>query len=185
MTRVRPLAVLAAVLPASTAFAAEGSHLGVPDSLWLPANLALFLYLLYRFVGKPMGRFLESRRAEIEAQLADARRKLAEAEELRTQVLARLDQVESEVAGLRERARREGEAEAVEIRAQAETEEERFLRRIDDEIARRTAETQARLAEETALLTARLTREVLQREITSDDRRRIFDRSVTVLEKEH
>ena len=37
------------------------THLGIPDYIWLSVNLTLFLYLLARFVGQPMGAFLESR----------------------------------------------------------------------------------------------------------------------------
>ena len=46
-------------------------HIGIPDYFWLSINLTLFLYILYRYVGKPMGAFLDTRREGI-AELVDA-----------------------------------------------------------------------------------------------------------------
>lgn len=168
---------------AAPALAAEGGEhfLGLPMPLWKAVNLVLFLAALVWFVGRPLGRFLESRRDGIQYELAEARRKLAEAEELRSQVLKRLEEVEGEVAELRERAAREGEAERDRILAAAEKEEKRLLARVDDEIARRTAETRQHLAEDTAALTAELARELLEREVTDSDRERVLERSLVAL----
>lgn len=158
------------------------THLGVPDAVWLALNLTLFLYVLQRYVGRPMAAFLDTRREGIGAELAAASAKLVEADRLRAEVMARLDAVEHEVAELNQRAEREGAAEAAKIAEHAAVEEQRFLRRVDEQIARRQAETRNTLARETAELTAQLTRELLRSEMTDDDRRRVFDRSVAALD---
>lgn len=158
-----------------------GRHLGVPDYLWLSINLTLFLYLLQRYVGQPMAAFLESRREGIEHELARAKNQLVEAEGLREEVTRRLGEVEEEVARIRERAVSEGQAEAERIREQAAKEEERFLQRVDEEISRREAETRARLAQDTAGLTAQIARDLLEKEMTDEDRRRIFERSLEAM----
>jgi F-type H+-transporting ATPase subunit b len=161
-----------------------GNFFGIPESV-LPvlfaANLTLFLWLLARFVGRPIASFLEARRAGIADELEQARTKLAEASALRDEVQKRLAEVEREVAEMRERAEREGEAEVAQITAQTETDRERFLRRVEEEIGRRTAEARDRLARDTADLTARLTKELLRGEITGDDRRRLLDESVAAM----
>jgi F-type H+-transporting ATPase subunit b len=159
--------------------------LGIPRFVWLPLNLTVFLYLLYRFVGKPMGSYLESRREGIAEDLETARGKLAEAERLRAEVVARLDAVEHEVAAMKEKARRDGEAEIEQIAEQTRRDEERFLRRVSEEIARRQAETRATLARDTAELTAQLTRELLSKEMTEADRDRVMDRSLAALKALH
>ncbi len=168
---------------AAPALAAEGgeSFLGIPMPAWKAVNLLFFLAALVWFVGRPLGRFLESRRDGIRYELKEARRKLAEAEELRAQVLKRLEEVEVEVEEIRARAEREGAAERERILASAEEEEKRLLRRVDDEIDRRTMETRQRLAEDTAALTAQLARELLEREITESDRERVLERSLVAL----
>jgi F-type H+-transporting ATPase subunit b len=145
------------------------------------ANLTLFLWLLARLVGRPISGALDNRRGDIGDQLKQADDKLSEAEQLRGEVSQRLDQVEQEVAQLAERAEQDGQAEAREIAEQTSAEQERFLVRVDEEIARRHAEARQNLAQEAAALTAQLTRELLERELTDDDRQRILDRSLAAM----
>ena len=161
-----------------------GNFFGLPDSfvqVGFAANLTLFLWLLARFVGRPMVGFLDTRREGIAEQLEQAQRKLSEAEELRTEVRQRLGQVEQEVSQLRERAEGDAQTEMQQITQQTAAEEERFLKRVDDEIARRQIEARQDLASETATLTAQLTRDFLERELTDQDRQRVLDRSLAAL----
>jgi F-type H+-transporting ATPase subunit b len=152
------------------------------NRLLIAANLTVFLYLLNRFVGKPMVAFLETRGEGIKEELAQAKIKLAEAEKLRDEVAERLDRVETEVAEMRERADAQGRAEAEKIDAQAQEDQSRFMRRVDDQIARRQAETREQLAKDTAALTEQLTKELLSRTMTDDDRKRVLARSLSALE---
>lgn len=157
------------------------THLGIPDYLWLAVNLTLFLYLLARFVGRPMIAFLETRREGIGAELERARQQLVEADALRTDVERRLAGVEAEIEALRQRAADDSREESERIAEQTRRDEERFLRRVEDEIARREAETRTRLARDTAALTAQLARELLQQEMSDEDRRRVFTRSLDAM----
>jgi F-type H+-transporting ATPase subunit b len=161
-----------------------GNFFGLPGALLPPlfaANLTLFLWLLARFVGKPMASFLEARGGAIADELAQAQQRLAEAESLRDEVSRRLAEVEGEIAAMRARAEREGAAEAKEIAEQTVRDEQRFLERVNEEIRRRTAEARDTLSRETAELTARLTKELLGRELTGDDRRRLLDKSLSAM----
>ena len=157
------------------------THFSVPDYIWLSVNLTLFLYLLQRYVGRPVAAFLDTRGEGIAQELQNAKEQLAGAEKMREEVARRLDELEGEMRELKERAEREGEAEAAKIAEQAREEEERFLRRVEEELSRREAETKTRLAEDTAELTARLARELLQQEMTDEDRRRVLDRSLAAM----
>jgi F-type H+-transporting ATPase subunit b len=156
--------------------------LGIPGWIWMAFNLALFLGFLAWIIGKPMKAFLNSRAAAIKQELEEARHKLEEAEELRSQVLTRLEKVETEVLEIKERAEKDGVAEAARIEEQAKAEEERFLNRVKDEIARRQAETRKALAEDTAILTTEIARELLQREMTDEDRKRVLKRSLDAMQ---
>ena len=161
-----------------------GNFFGLPDAVLPPlfaANLTLFLWLLARFVGRPMASFLEARGEGIADELAQARRRLAEAESLRDEVRRRLDEVEREVEAMKARADRDGAAEAQEIAAQTAREQQRFLERVDEEIRRRTTEARTTLSRDTAELTARLTKDLLDKELTSGDRRRILAASLTAM----
>lgn len=158
-----------------------GKHLGIPDFLWLPVNLTLFLYILHRYIGRPMSAFLDARREGIAEDLAKARTQLEEADRLQDEMNKRLGDIEGELADIKARAEADGAAEAQRIADQAKLEEERFLKRVDDEIARREAETRAQLAQDTVDLTAQMARELLSREMTDADRRRVFERSVAAM----
>ena len=52
---------------------------------------------------------------------------------------------------------------------------------MNEEITRREAETRTQLAQDTADLTAQLARELLQREMTDEDRRRVLATSLDAL----
>lgn len=157
------------------------THLGVPDYFWLSVNLTLFLWVLHRYVWRPMAAFLETRRGGIAEELERARGQLQEADRLRAEMSKRLADVEGELARLKERAASDGAAEAERIAEQAQAEEERFLRRVEDEIARREVETRQKLAADAAALTAQLARQLLEREMTEDDRRRVFERNLEAM----
>jgi F-type H+-transporting ATPase subunit b len=156
-------------------------HIGIPDYIWLSANLTLFLFVLNRFVGQPMASFLDARREGIIEDLQSARQQLEEADRLQAEVAKRLADVEDEVTRLKDKAASDGEAEASEISEQTTIDEERFLRRVDEEITRRQAETRHQLARDTADLTAQLARELLAREMTDEDRRRVLERSLDAM----
>jgi len=158
-------------------------HLGIPDFIWLPVNLTLFLYVLQRYVGRPMSAFLDARREGIAEELAHARNQLEEADRLQADMKKRLSDIEGELAEIKAQAEADGAAEAERIAAQASLDEERFLKRVDDEISRREAETRARLAQDTADLTAQLARDLLSRDMTDADRRRVFDRSLEAMQQ--
>jgi F-type H+-transporting ATPase subunit b len=157
------------------------SHLGIPDYIWLPLNLTLFLYILQRYVGRPMGAFLDARRAGIAEELANARTQLEESDRLQADMKKRLADIEDEIAEIKARAETDGASEAERIAQQTTLDEARFLRRVDDEISRREEETRARLAQDTADLTAQLARDLLSRDMTDADRRRVFDRSLEAM----
>jgi ATP synthase F0 subunit b len=164
-----------------------GNFFGIPKSalpVLFAANLTLFLWLLARFVGKPISSFLDARREGIGQELEQARARLAEAESLRDEVNRRLAEVEREVVEMKARAERDGATEAEQIAAQTAADQERFLRRVDEEIRRRSAEARDKLARETAELTAKLTKDLLASEMTAEDRRRLLDQSMSAMRSE-
>ena len=155
---------------------------GTAKRLLLATNLTLFLFLLHRFVGKPIMQSLETRGEDIKAELAKAQDKLTEAEKLRSEVRDRLDKVEAEVMEMQGRAETQGLAEAGKIDAQAREDEARFMRRVDDQISRRQVETRQQLAQDTAALTSQLTKELLASTMTDEDQQRVLARSLGALE---
>lgn len=175
--------VVAFVVFAVLAFLVDHGEtkLGIPVWFWLALNLTVFLFLLNKYVGKPISEALGQQGEEVKASLAQARDKLAEAETLRAEVRARLDKVEAEVVEMQERAQTQGQAEAEKIDAAAREEEARFMRRVDEQIGRRQVETREQLAKDTAELTAKLTKDLLAKTMTSDDQQRVLVHSLDAL----
>ena len=164
-----------------------GNFFGLPDvavQVLFAANLTLFLWLLARFAGRPIVGALDARRDGIGEELELAKTRVQEAEDLRREVQQRLGQVEDEVAELKDRAERDGQAEVEEIERQTAGDEERFLKRIDEQITRREAEAKENLAKETSALTAQLTKELLQKELSDADRSRVLDSSLEAMRTE-
>lgn len=192
--RAAAFALVGAALLPLAAFAAgggggEGEHhsptfLGLPQWLWLTANLLLFLWILRRLLAPPLTQFLDARGEEIRQALRRAATEQEEARELRDGLSAKLAALEHEVEEIRARAAREGEREKAEILAQAERERERMLAQAREEIAFRLAQARHELAAHTAALAARLAEERLERDLTPADRDRVFRRNLDRLAEE-
>lgn len=157
------------------------TFVGLPVFFWLALNLTVFLYLLAKYVGKPIGAFLDSRREGIALELKQAKEKLVQAEAMKADVLARLEKVEVEVAGIRDKAEEQGRKEAERIAEQAVAEEERFLKRVSDEIGLRQEETRQALIQETSELTSKMATDLLEKHMTEADRKRVLGESIEAL----
>ncbi len=181
---IAAVATVVVLLLPEVAFAAEGGD-GGHGVLWTvlkAINLVVFFGLLAYLIGRPLVRYLNARADSIRSDLADAEAKLAEAERIRERLMERIQEVEQEVADLKQRAEQEGVAEAERIRAEAQTEETRFLARVESELERRTKETKRELAHEVARLTREMTRQLLEEKITDEDRKRVLSRSLEAFE---
>lgn len=144
--------------------------------LWKFINLFLFiavaLYLHRRF-GRPVREALRARRERIKTELENARRERDLAYAKLSDVEARFEKLDSEVATIREKAKAEAEAESQ--RLQAATEQE--LARIREN-AKRELESAGKLAKHelrkfAAQESVRLAEEILSREIKPEDDARL------------
>lgn len=152
--------------------------LGLPMWIWQSANLALFLFLLYRFVGRPLAAAFRKRQEAVEAERREAERLKAEAERLSGEIRERLSRLDGEIAAVAEQGRADGEAERAALVAQADQEAERVKRDAADEIARHVAAARADLEQVASGLVGSSAVEVLSREINAEDRRRLLEDSV-------
>jgi len=128
---------------------AEHSDSGTPFGtlFFSTVNLALFLWILGRYVMPPVRAWVANRRAQVVSALHAAATAKAEAERLREEWARRVAEIEPTIARLR---------------AQALEDTERERTRILD-AARKTAETIRRDAERAAAYEIRRTQEQLRR----------------------
>jgi F-type H+-transporting ATPase subunit b len=164
-----------AAFPAAAAEEAEaGGFLGVPMIVWKVANFLVFFGLLAYFLAKPMRGFLRTRREAIAHKLAEAERQKIEALRLQAETEARLAALSAEMQALRDRLAREGVREREELVKQGEGEAARIISQVEAETDRRVAAARQVLAADAAQLATELARELLARELTPEDRERIF-----------
>ena len=189
MHRFAP-AWLAVMLSSLPVLAAEEAHhepetfLGLPKWIWMTANLALFLWLLTRFLGPPIVGALNERAKEIREGLARAQEQQKEAAEMKASLESQIATLEAEMDEVLSRAKQDGERERREILAQAERESGRLLEQADQEIRYRFTQAKSELTEHTARLAAELARQKLESSIGADDLRRLFDENLSRLEKQ-
>jgi F0F1-type ATP synthase membrane subunit b/b' len=163
-----------AALPAWAAGEGSGRFLGLPPLFWSTANLLVFVGLLVYFLARPLSRFFHARREQITSQMREAAHQQQEAERLRSEMEQRVAALSGEIEALKVRLRREGERDRGALERQGEEEAARLVAQIGQEVARRVAEARQELASEAASVAADLALELLQGELTPEDRERIF-----------
>jgi F-type H+-transporting ATPase subunit b len=152
---------------------AEG-FLGLPPLFWKTANLIVFFGLLVYLLVRPLSRFFRARREQIVSHIKQAAHQQQEAERLRSDMEERVAVLSGEIAALKERLRRDGEREREALGHQGDEEAARLVAQIGQEAARRVEEARRELASEAAAVAAELALDLLQRELTPEDRERIF-----------
>jgi F-type H+-transporting ATPase subunit b len=158
------------------------TFLGLPLWLWQIANLILFFGLLAYFVARPLAQAFRKRQEDVEQRRKEAERQRAEAERLKADVRERLSKLERELEEVRARGVTEGEAERAALLDRAEREAERVRREAAEEIERRLVSAKEELKKTASDLVASAARELVTREMTDDDRRRLLEESVSRLE---
>lgn len=161
-------------LPAWAAEEAGESFLGLSPLFWKSANFILFFGLLFYLLVRPLSKFFHTRRSQIDAQMKESVHQQQEAERLRSEMEQRLATLSGEIAALKDRMRREGEREREVLERHGDEEAARLVAQIDQEAGRRVEAARRELAADAAEVAAQLALELLQRELTPEDRERIF-----------
>lgn len=153
---------------------AARKFLGVPMTIWELVNLVLFLAVLVYFVARPMTAAFRKRQAEIEERRKEAEKQRAQVQTLAAEIRERTARIERDIEEIRKQGLAEGESAKAELAARADQEAARVGREAQEEIGRRLSEAKTELRRTAAGLTAKQAEEILSREITDEDRRRLL-----------
>jgi F-type H+-transporting ATPase subunit b len=176
-------------LPAPFALLAEegaehaSTVLGIPQWIWQLANLILFIGVLVYFVARPLATAFRNRQLAVEARLKEARERREEATRFEAQMHDRMQALEREVAEIRKQGQADGESARAALEERAKEEAERIRVNAEEEIERRVAGAKAELRQEAAKLMASAASEIVAREITPEDQRRLLTESVARLKE--
>lgn len=152
--------------------------LGLPAWIWKLANMILFIGLLAWLLGGPAKRFFAERNGQIRSAADEAKARRAKADQLASDIQARLAQIEADVRAIHERAQAEGERQQRELIAAAEAEAQRILATARAEVDSRLKHARHELTEYAGELAAQRAEQIVRETITESDQKKIFDESV-------
>ncbi|MGK2944360.1 MAG: F0F1 ATP synthase subunit B [Desulfuromonadales bacterium] len=161
-------------------FAATGdghadSGVILKDFLYRCFNFILLVGLLAYFVTKPVRKGLKARRDDIEKTLADARIAKEAAEAKHREYSEKLARATEEIATLTEAIRRDGELEREKILAAAKQLAVKIEKEADNKAISVVAKARIELREEAARLAVELAEDMLKKQVSAEDQKRLVD----------
>jgi len=181
------LAGLALFLP-EIALAAEAAQHEEPGIINLNVtvliqaiNFLILIFLLSRFLFKPLAKFLADRSAGIEKSLAEAKAAHEAAAKAQAEYQAQMREAQREIAAIREQGQREVEAERQRLLQASRAEADRLVGNAKAEIEAETKRAKAGLREEAAGIALAVAERLLGRTIGGDDQKRLADQYVREL----
>jgi F-type H+-transporting ATPase subunit b len=145
------------------------------DFVWRCINFAVLIGLLVYFVRKPIRNALQNRRAEIEKTLADAAAARDAAEARAKEYQEKLAKAAAEIESIYAAIRREGELERDKILASAREMAAKIELEADAKAASAVARARLELRAEAARLAVQLAEELLAKNVTAADQKRLVD----------
>ncbi len=128
-------------------------------------NFAIVLFVLWKWVFKPLGKKLEDRTAKIEQSIknsAEVEKKLQDAEQYRQ---AEMEKVREQANSVIAKAQKGAEEVRLQILAEAKVNGEKLLENAKKEIANEKAKLLAEVREEAATLVVAATEKILREKI--------------------
>lgn len=144
-------------------------------------NFLILIFLLSRFLFKPLAKFLADRSAGIEKSLAEAKAAHEAAAKAQAEYQAQMREAQREIAAVREQGQREVEAERQRLLQASRAEADRLVGHAKAEIEAETKRAKAGLREEAAGIALAAAERLLGRTISGDDQKRLADQYVREL----
>jgi F-type H+-transporting ATPase subunit b len=144
-------------------------------------NFLILIFLLSKFLFKPLSKFLADRSAGIEKSLAEAKAAHEAAAKAQAEYQAQVRETQREIAAIREQGQREVEAERQHLIAASRAEAERLVAQAKAEIEAETKRAKSSLRDEAAGIAVAAAERLLGRTVTGDDQKRLAEQYVREL----
>jgi len=145
------------------------------DFIYRVFNFLLMVGLLAYFVTKPIRKGLKERQEGIAKTLADAEAAKLAAEAKHREYSEKLAKATEEIEHIAASIRREGEAERDRIIAAAKDQAAKLEQEADSKAAGLVSRARAELREEAARLAVELAEDMLRKQVSADDQKRLVD----------
>jgi len=156
----------------------EKTYFGIPGWILKIANMLLFIGVLAYFVGGPVKRAFADRSAAIRRAAEEARERRVKADQMASDIQARLTQIEQEVRAIHDRAQAEGERQKRELIAAAEAEAQKILAAAKNEVDNRLKLARHELTAYAGQLASERAEQILREKITDQDQSKLFQESL-------
>ncbi len=150
--------------------------------LWEVVNFLVLMYLLKRFLYKPVTEMLDSRRQKIKGDLEQARRQKEEAHRLKEQHQRELNEARQKAQQIIDEAEDRGEERAQEIIAEAQDEAERIKERNLAEIEQARQEAADELRREVASISMMVASKFLREKLDEEEHEELIQQYIEDLE---
>jgi F-type H+-transporting ATPase subunit b len=162
-----------------TASFAAGGHADsgviLKDFLYRCFNFALMVGVLVYFVNKPIRKGLKERSAGIEKTLAEAEAAKQAAEAKHREYTEKLAKATEEIASITASIRHEGESERDKIVAAAKEMAAKIESEAENKAAGVVAKARTELREEASRLAVELAEDMLKKQVSADDQKRLVE----------
>lgn len=172
------------VMVTSSALAAEVEHSGgsLKDWAFKTINFAILVFLIVKFLGKPIKNYLNQRRELIEKSIKESQEAKELAKRALQEVEEKLKLKDKEIQDIIESAKKIGEQEKQQIIQETNRMKEKIL-----EQARTNIEFEVKMAKdalrlEAAELVIQLTEQKLKERITPEEHEKLLQESIKIIE---
>lgn len=156
----------------------EKTYFGIPGWILKIANMVLFIGVLAYLVGGPVKRAFAERSAAIRRTADEARERRVKADQMASDIQARLAAIEQEVKAIHQRAEAEGERQKRELIASAEAEAQKILTAAKTEVDNRLKHARNELTVYAGQLASERAEQILREKITEQDQKKLFQDSL-------
>ena len=156
----------------------EKTYFGIPGWILKIANMVLFIGVLAYLVGGPMKKAFAERSAAIRRTADEAKERRVKADQMASDIQARLAAIEQEVKAIHERAAAEGERQKRELIASAEAEAQKILAAARTEVDNRLKHARHELTAYAGQLASVRAEHILREKITEQDQKKLFQESL-------
>lgn len=146
-------------------------------------NLLILGGVIYHFVRTPLQRFLRDRKNEIQKELTDAEVTSRQARTQLIQVEKQLENLDAELARIRQQAEQEAQVERSRLLKEAEKDGEKILATARREVDGLVRTARKEIREYAADLSVRLAEEQIRKEMNDEDQERVLHRFLVTLRK--
>jgi F-type H+-transporting ATPase subunit b len=188
--RPRPALLLLMVVVAMTVLAPEPAlAAGGPLSplQWTAKILNFLIFVTLIVLGARAAKailMLDEKRDEVQRELAEAEEKHREADARLAEARTALERVKQEAGELRRKAEEQGAEEAERLMERARAEVERVLSLGERQVEAEVRDARLRLRGHAAALATKIAENIVREEMAPEDRERLFEEYLSLLESE-